>query len=796
MINAFIKFVQSHREAIYLLLRRYFAESRTFLLQSDLGKIHESLCQETECAGLEDAALRTVVRHMEEAILVEPWAYFTIREGVGIWHYLRIHLEQLIPEHIDVSDYLRFKEARAEPELGSDETLEVDFGPFNREFPKLKDARSIGQGMNFLNRQLASRLFSTPGEAEGELLRFLSLHAIDGQSLMLQAPFQSGKDLRGALRDALTWLERQDDAKAWAECSETLRKLGFAAGWGGTVGRIAETMSLLLDILEAPAAAALEAFLARIPMISRLLILSPHGFFGQANVLGRPDTGGQVVYILDQARALEREMRERLALQGVEVEPKILIATRLIPDAQGTTCNQRLEKVAGCRNTWILRVPFRKANGEIVPHWISRFAIWPYLESYSREVEHEVLGELGGRPDMIIGNYSDGNLIASLLSRRLGVTQCNIAHALEKTKYLFSALYWRHNEERYHFSCQYTADLIAMNSADFIITSTHQEIAGTANTIGQYESYCRYTMPGLYRVLNGIELYDPKFNIVSPGADAEVYFPYAEIDRRLKGLWPEIEALIYGEVQPGMARGSLMDRNRPLILSLARLDYIKNLTGLVDWFGASPRLRRCANLLVIGGSISQEGSEDHEERAQIQRMHELMDRHRLDGEVRWLGVRLDRNMTGEIYRYVADGRGVFVQPALFEAFGLTVIEAMASGLPTFATCHGGPSEIIQHNRSGFHIDPNDGAATAHAIAKFLELCAASPDEWNRISTGALGRIEQRYTWKIYAERLMTLARIFGFWKYVSDLERQETRRYLDMFYHLQFRPLARAILHE
>ena len=30
---------------------------------------------------------------------------------------------------------------------------------------------------------------------------------------------------------------------------------------------------------------------------------------------------------------------------------------------------------------------------------------------------------------------------------------------------------------------------------------------------------------------------------------------------------------------------------------------------------------------------------------------------------------------------------------------------------------------------------------------------------------------------------MTLARIFGFWKYVSDLDRQETRRYLDMFYH-------------
>jgi sucrose synthase len=33
------------------------------------------------------------------------------------------------------------------------------------------------------------------------------------------------------------------------------------------------------------------------------------------------------------------------------------------------------------------------------------------------------------------------------MSQRLGVSQCNIAHALEKTKYLYSDLYWRDNEE-------------------------------------------------------------------------------------------------------------------------------------------------------------------------------------------------------------------------------------------------------------------------------------------------------------------------------------------------------------
>lgn len=36
--------------------------------------------------------------------------------------------------------------------------------------------------------------------------------------------------------------------------------------------------------------------------------------------------------------------------------------------------------------------------------------------------------------------------------------------------------------------------------ADFIITSTYQEIAGQPDHVGQYESHNAFTMPGLYRV--------------------------------------------------------------------------------------------------------------------------------------------------------------------------------------------------------------------------------------------------------------------------------------------------------
>jgi sucrose synthase len=527
-------------------------------------------------------------------------------------------------------------------------------------------------------------------------------------------------------------------------------------------------------------------------MIFKLAIISPHGFFGQDKVLGLPDTGGQVVYILDQVRALEEEMRTRIAEQGLDITPRIVVVTRLIPEARGTTCDQVLENIIGTQNAHILRVPFRTQHGEVVPEWISRFEVWPYLEQFAIDAGKEIMAELGSRPDLIIGNYSDGNLVATMLAQTLGVTQCNIAHALEKAKYLFSDLYWQENEEHYHFSAQFTADLISMNAADFIITSSYQEIAGTKDSVGQYESYSTFTMPGLYRVVSGINVFDPKFNIVSPGADAEVYFPYDDQERRLRGLHDEIESLVYGDPQEDI-RGSLTEQDKPLLFTMARLDHIKNVAGLVEWYGENKKLRDKVNLLVVAGYTNIDVSEDREEQAQIMRMHELFNEYQLDNQVRWVGRQLEKRLAGELYRYVADRRGAFVQPALFEAFGLTVIEAMTTGLPTFATRYGGPLEIIEDKVSGFHIDPNHGDEVSDMILEFFERCEANPDYWTRLSQGAMDRVTARYTWKLYAERMMTLSRIYGFWKYVTNLERDEVRRYLEMFYALQFRPLAEKL---
>ena len=791
--NRLHQFLKLHPEESRIFLQALCDSNQPLLLRTGIYDIFSRVTRENNAESLRAGPFNTLVEWAQEATIQQPWAYFALRRRVAHWLYLRIHLASLSMEVIPPERFLKFKENHVVGDRADQWPLEIDFAPFLRNFFKLQEEHSIGRGVEFLNRRLSSGLFQELSREDNRLLRFLQLHRYRNQQLMLNEAISSTDELRQALRQAWTLLSGLDDTTDWQSIRLELRELGFEPGWGRTVRIIKESMRILLDILEAPSPSTLEVFLARIPMIFSIAIISPHGFFGQGNVLGRPDTGGQVVYILDQVRALENEMQQRIYNQGLEIKPRIIVLTRLIPESDGTTCHQRLETINGTHNSTILRIPFHGESGEVIPHWISRFEIWPYLERFAKDAGKKLVAELDGRPDLIIGNYSDGNLVASLISHKLGVTQCNIAHALEKAKYLYSDLYWQQNEAQYHFSCQFTADLIAMNSADFIITSTYQEIAGTEDNPGQYESYMTFTMPNLYRVIHGIDVYDPKFNIVSPGADPEIYFPAQEADRRFNELRPKIEELIYGAPMPEESRGMLVEQDRPLILTMARLDRIKNLTGLVRLYGRNPELRELANLLVIGGHINPDHSADAEEIDQIRLMHGLFDEYRLDGQVRWLGMHLAKKTAGEIYRCVADRQGVFVQPALFEAFGLTVIEAMGSGLPTFATCFGGPMEIIENEISGFHIDPNYETTISSKLVDFFRRCKEDPLYWRRIAQGGIDRVQARYTWKLYAERMMTLARIYGFWRYVSNLERMETRRYLEMLYSLQFRPLARAL---
>jgi sucrose synthase len=333
-----------------------------------------------------------------------------------------------------------------------------------------------------------------------------------------------------------------------------------------------------------------------------------------------------------------------------------------------------------------------------------------------------------------------------------------------------------------------------MNSADFIITSTYQEIAGREDSLGQYESYVNFTMPGLYRVAGGINIFHPKFNILPPGVNAEIFFPFTEKEKRKKETTKEIKQRIYNGSSPIPGVGKIINKDLPIIFSMARLDKIKNLTSLVEWYGANEDLKSLANLVIVAGKLKVEDSSDSEEKEQIELMYSLIDKYNLHEHLRWIEGDADRKRVPEFYRVIADSNGVFVQPASFEGFGLTVIEAMRSGLPTFATQYGGPLEIIEDEKSGFQIDPVDGKSVSQKLVEFFERCKKEKNYWEKISNAGIKRVDSTYNWELYAKNLLSLAKIYGFWKYTTNLEMTELNAYLDLMYHTLYKPRANKIL--
>ncbi|KAL6967478.1 Sucrose-cleaving enzyme [Sarracenia purpurea var. burkii] len=407
-------------------------------------------------------------------------------------------------------------------------TFEVDFGAYDFSTPRLTLSSSIGNGVDYISKFLTSKIGGDLERAK-PLLEYLLALNYHGENLMINETLNTVAKLQTALIIADVYISVLPKDTPYQNFEQKLKDWGFEKGWGDNAERVKETMNILSEILQAPDPIKTESFFRRLPTIFKIVIFSVHGYFGQSDVLGLPDTGGQVVYILDQVKALEEELLLRINQQGLSVKPQILVVTRLIPDAQGTKCNQEMETDLYTMHSLILRFPFRIDRGDL-QQW---------------DVTAKVLEHLESKSDLILENYTNGNLVAYLTANQLGVTLGTIAHALEKTKYEDSDVKWKDLDPKYHFSCQFTADIIAMNAADFIVTSTYQEIAGSKNRPGQYESHLAFTLPGLCRVISGINVFDPKFNIAAPGAEQAVYFPSIEKKKRFTSFHPSIEELLY-----------------------------------------------------------------------------------------------------------------------------------------------------------------------------------------------------------------------------------------------------------
>ncbi|MEM2517795.1 MAG: glycosyltransferase family 4 protein [Candidatus Bathyarchaeia archaeon] len=100
--------------------------------------------------------------------------------------------------------------------------------------------------------------------------------------------------------------------------------------------------------------------------------------------------------------------------------------------------------------------------------------------------------------------------------------------------------------------------------------------------------------------------------------------------------------------------------------------------------------------------------------------------------------------------------GIFVRPSLTEGMPLTVLEAMASGLPIIATRVSGTSEIIIPNETGILVEPGNVSQLVEAIKYLIE----SPTEALRLGRNARDFIERHYkekfSWDAVASNILSV----------------------------------------
>jgi glycosyltransferase involved in cell wall biosynthesis len=118
------------------------------------------------------------------------------------------------------------------------------------------------------------------------------------------------------------------------------------------------------------------------------------------------------------------------------------------------------------------------------------------------------------------------------------------------------------------------------------------------------------------------------------------------------------------------------------------------------------------------------------------------DHDELVSEIERLGMGSSIALVGEREDVDArlDDADIFALSTLSEGLPMTVLEAMASGLPVVASHVGGVPELVEHELTGLLVPPRDPAAFAVALRRLVQ----SPDLRRRLGEAGRARVQREF----------------------------------------------------
>jgi sucrose-phosphate synthase len=433
----------------------------------------------------------------------------------------------------------------------------------------------------------------------------------------------------------------------------------------------------------------------------KITLISLHGLIRAKNPeLGRDaDTGGQILYVLELARELAEQPNVR------EVE----LLTRQISDPKvGDDYAQSEEPIA--EHARIVRIPFGPKR------YLHKEALWPHMEMFIDQTLMHF--KRSGLPDLIHGHYADAGLAGAQLARLLHIPFVFTGHSLGRVKRQRLSLGKANPaalEKKYRFTTRIDAEETALETATMVVTSTNQEVQQ------QYELYDHYV--------------PSRMEVIPPGVNLTSFAPRGE-------GWET------PPVADELAR-FLRHPEKPIILTVARLDERKNLEKLVEVYGQSKRLQELANLVMLMGTRADYRDLPRAHSTIVENVFHLIDRYDLYGKIAYPKSIAPKELP-DLYRHAESLKGVFVNPALTEPFGLTLLEAGATGLPIVATSDGGPRDIIANCKNGLLVDPLNNEEIENALLRAL----TEPDQWAEWSAAGVSGTREHYSWANHAKRYL------------------------------------------
>lgn len=440
-----------------------------------------------------------------------------------------------------------------------------------------------------------------------------------------------------------------------------------------------------------------------------IILVSIHGLIRGHNLdLGRDaDTGGQTKYVVELANTLAKHPQ----VERVDLVTRLVNDNKVSPDYA-----QPIEKLAD--KAQIVRLacgPRRYLRKEV---------LWPHLDTFADELLRHIR-KVGKIPNVIHTHYADAGYVGSRVAGWLGIPLVHTGHSLGRVKQqrlLEQGTKQEVIEDHFHISTRIEAEEITLGGAALVIASTNQEVEE------QYSVYDRYQ--------------PERMVVIPPGVALERFYP-GEDDWHKPPIQTELETF-------------LKDPQKPIILALSRPAIRKNVSSLIKAYGEDPELRNLANLVLVLGKRNDIMKMESGPRQVFMEILQLIDRYNLYGHVAY-PKNHNSDDVPDLYRLTAQNKGVFINPALTEPFGLTLIEASACGVPIVATADGGPRDILAACDNGILIDP----LNIQEIQDALRTTLTDSQKWQDWSNHGLVNVRKHFSWDSHVEKYLDKISLFS-----------------------------------